>query len=937
MNYINKINYKKFEEYCCILHQKEYNQITYHWLKIPDKILIDSGLVLDETEIRKKRMKNKNNDDNINIIREYGLDGISIEMIDNEIIYHGLQMKLWDENSILDSTHLGTFYDIFINILSSPKSKGYLYHTCKLGKTMEKNNKKGNRIFPIYLKNPYLQIEKEDNNLKLRYYQIDAIEELKKEWFGNKLLILPCGTGKTAVSSYYCKTQNFSNIFILSPTIILTEQNMNRFSEVLPDYNNLTIDTYGCRDINIIKKNINNKCIFSSTYDSMEDILYNLIKSENINFNNSILIIDEAHNLLNRKKIIEIINYFYKTLLITATPPVEIKKIIDCDIIYEYKFNKAIKDKYICDYNIFLPYIENNEIIIDKPIELIDLDDCLCKKGLFLLNGMLEKGSRNCIVYLKNKEECKLYKDILINIMNKYHYYNVWIEEITAHTNKKKRIKILNEFEKEEDKEIIKIILSIRILDEGIDIPKCDSIFITHIGDINNDIRNIQRICRATRIDNNNINKKANVFLWCDDIDKGLKTLKLFKENDVEFTKKIRINYSNYSKNENSKNIDNEVLNKNDELINIINVKCLTEDEIFENKKNILFEKCNTLNRIIQNSDIKKNKKIRLIYNWYKDIKKNINDFNNLNYIKLSENYFIKNDLDNKINACSVKKIYIHHQRYICYRCNYETDRKSSFINHINKKKICERSIESYKYNEDEISNKINEQLLKYENDYECKNCKIVFSNKQNLNRHNKTFHNSIDTKKDNAISNSYNVSNSNNTLNSNNTNTNINNIEININVSPIPFDEDWDLSMISIASQHNFIFSQMMYSKLLEEILNNKLNLNVIIDDENSGIVYKNDKYTKMKFNDIIDKSMEKLNKNLLDIHNDIEDNFKNFYNKKFLDESKEIINEKLKNFNIKSDVQKHVRYHLSKIFNDKKEDAINIMKNIVKEDDGY
>ena len=65
--------------------------------------------------------------------------------------------------------------------------------------------------------------------------------------------------------------------------------------------------------------------------------------------------------------------------------------------------------------------------------------------------------------------------------------------------------------------------------------------------------------------------------------------------------------------------------------------------------------------------------------------------------------------------------------KYRCYRCNYETDRKSSFINHINKKKICERSIESYKYNEDEISNKINEQLLKVENDYECKNCKIVF------------------------------------------------------------------------------------------------------------------------------------------------------------------------------------------------------------------
>ena len=87
MNYINKINSKKFEEYCCILHQKEYNQTTYHWLKIPDKILIDSGLVLDENEIRKKRMKNKDNDNNNNI-QEYGLDGISTEIIDNKTIYH---------------------------------------------------------------------------------------------------------------------------------------------------------------------------------------------------------------------------------------------------------------------------------------------------------------------------------------------------------------------------------------------------------------------------------------------------------------------------------------------------------------------------------------------------------------------------------------------------------------------------------------------------------------------------------------------------------------------------------------------------------------------------------------------------------------------------------------------------------------------------------
>ena len=49
------------------------------------------------------------------------------------------------------------------------------------------------------------------------------------------------------------------------------------------------------------------------------------------------------------------------------------------------------------------------------------------------------------------------------------------------------------------------------------------------------------------------------------------------------------------------------------------------------------------------------------------------------------------------------------------------------------------------------------------------------------------------------------------------------------------------------------------MYTKLLEEILKNEINLNVIIEDEtNSGLVYKNDddKYVNMKIHDIIEKS---------------------------------------------------------------------------------
>ena len=43
MNNINKINYLNFEHYCVNKHHIDFNQKTYHWSLIPDKVLIDSG------------------------------------------------------------------------------------------------------------------------------------------------------------------------------------------------------------------------------------------------------------------------------------------------------------------------------------------------------------------------------------------------------------------------------------------------------------------------------------------------------------------------------------------------------------------------------------------------------------------------------------------------------------------------------------------------------------------------------------------------------------------------------------------------------------------------------------------------------------------------------------------------------------------------------
>ena len=511
MNNQNKINYLPFEHYCVHKHYTDFNQKTYHWSLIPDTVLIDSGYFENEELLRERRKKNKG------ILKEYGLDAISIENLNDTVIYHGIQVKLWNET--ICAKHLGTFTSVIINRFSD-HSKGYLYYTSKLETTFQNDIKRKNKFIAIKVENPYNETNENNivNKILLRDYQIEAVSKLNTNWDGIKTLILPCGTGKTIVFSEYLKQNKFENVFIFSPLTVLTEQNLEKVSNYLVDYKSILIDVNGTRDFKDIENNLHKNYIFSSTFCSAKSIISQLfLKDYNLNSDNTILIVDEAHNLLNQTELIEIINKFPKVLLVTATLPIQMEEIIPNEIIYQYPFRKAIENKYICDYEIYLPFYENGEINIKLPSELyglITLEKDLYKKCLFFINGLLRTGKRYSIVYLYSKEECELYNFVFKEIMEKYHFYDILIYQITSNTSKKDRIEILKNFEKDEDYEVLKIILSIRILDEGIDIVKCDSIFITFISDCSNEIRYLQRICRANRIDPNNIHKKASIFIW---------------------------------------------------------------------------------------------------------------------------------------------------------------------------------------------------------------------------------------------------------------------------------------------------------------------------------------------------------------------------------------------------------------------------------------
>ena len=148
---------------------------------------------------------------------------------------------------------------------------------------------------------------------------------------------------------------------------------------------------------------------------------------------------------------------------------------------------------------------------------------------------------------------------------------------------------------------------------------------------------------------------------------------------------------------------------------------------------------------------------------------------------------------------------------------------------------------------------------------------------------------------------------------------------------NPIPFDSEWNLSHIDKNIKERISFTKRAYTKLLEEILKNEINLNVIIDkNNNSGIVYKNNfvQYVQMEIKDIIDNTMDKLNKHLLDINIDINDDIMN----EIIYDSKNIINYKYNNYKNNEDIKKNVINLISNIFEEKKENALIISSNNIK-----
>jgi superfamily II DNA or RNA helicase len=591
--------WNQYEHYIVEHHFKKYKHTVWHWSRVPEEHLWNAGYINDFNKHRLERLASSK--EGINRHKDYGLDGFALDLDKN---YHGLQAKFYSTNKV-SANDIGTFYSVTRRLnKKNPLSKGYLYTSTNLEPTLAEDIECiGDIIHEKVLFEPedkrktrHQKKVVEEVNLPLRQYQKDALESLKEEREGLGTLSLFCGGGKTLIAGHYLSELKPKIIVMMAPLKISVDNLRQRMESFFNGYDHLVIDSDSgnTTDLDVVKAKLDEDkpIILYTTFASAVNVLSEIFDENEELFEDSFCLVDECHNILNNTELCEFISRFYDGLLMSATIPEELYEVIDCEPVYEYGMAEAIKEEYCVDYNVWLPLVvkkeETNSIEIDIPEEFEKSD--LCAKVLFLVNGMLQTGSKRCIVYLRNTDECAAFTELFTKVSKEYHGLSSWTETIDCDVKQEKRRTILEEFQTDKDDlTTLHILASVRILDEAVDVVRCDSEFITYVGVNADDKRAVQRLQRGGRLDLSNPSKKNNLFIWCSEYASMLSMLSLLKESDPEFHTKLRILNGDYNAVGKKESIEKSAIQLGD-LQKYVEVRCLSADEVWEEKYYILKE-----------------------------------------------------------------------------------------------------------------------------------------------------------------------------------------------------------------------------------------------------------------------------------------------------------------------------------------------------------
>jgi superfamily II DNA or RNA helicase len=582
----------QYELYIRDFIRTQLNKKAYLWNECPENILLSNNLISSHNNMRIIRKELK--EGHLHHHKDIGIDVIQLEKDDASCSI--VQCKNGYKNGLTVENIAG----IMMRVAAIRDINAFIYHTnyisnnvrqtierSKYIKFLDCTTDAANKLKEItengkayFVKMPMdedTDISSNKQSIQCNItpydYQLEALNKFRQHFKNNNrgILSLPCGCGKTFTS--YLISNDYDNIIVITTLREFASQNLNRFTEY--GYDNtktMLVDTDGVRDINIVKQFIsqNDKLLISCTYDSMD-----LISQCLDLFRNSLFIIDEFHNLSksnisdDENPIFKLLMSDHKIMFMSATPRIyELEYDNDSydmewlfgDVVYNINMADAIQKGYICDYKIWLPSIHENNDELNKELSIYDIDDKLKNRCKYLYSCIANNGSRKCIIYCQDRQDMKMMMECM-ETLNEFYIMDIEISSISCDDNFRKRKEKLYAFSNNNEK--IQFLFNMRILNECIDIPACDSVYISYVPQ--NKITTVQRICRANRIDRMNPYKIANVYIWCDEYADILDTLSSIKEYDIMFQRKISVNEINFYNNRTTK--DKELFEQDKKLV----------------------------------------------------------------------------------------------------------------------------------------------------------------------------------------------------------------------------------------------------------------------------------------------------------------------------------------------------------------------------------
>ena len=552
--------FRKFELQALETYRADYEAKAWLWEDVSTQQLLLSGYIESVEDVRRRRLADGS-------YQDFGLDGLG-ERPDNG--FDGIQAKRWTRGT-LDSRELGSYMAAtFAMRNSSSLNGGVLYHATgsKVSKNVQltinqpKYNMHVHQIEPVDKGG----VKKEVTwDAEMTYTptesQAHALSHLEAAIGSTTIFAAPCGTGKTTVLGWHIAKAAFRTIVVAAPLIASAQQNLERLKKFVPIHKPIAFWS-GSTNPDLLKKKLAaGHAIVSTTFESA-NVVAKCLAEVNRAPSDTCVIIDEAHNLSPKADSDCRLLAFggepcRTTILATATPVKclrnELGDALGEATEFRYTMREAIERKEICDYTVTIPLISDIKF---RPVEMKELDagentwDAM-GRAIFHAGTMLHDGSRRHIVYLRSLAECEAYEATFEVVCKNYLGVVPWVRRITSDTTSARRTAILKKFQ--EAGMELRIVTSIRILDEAIDIPKCSGIFLADVSSSRanerSTVRAVQRLSRATRLDRSNPLKVASICLWTGADNEELPNLlSQLRENDPKFSSRVRVVSSNFDK-----------------------------------------------------------------------------------------------------------------------------------------------------------------------------------------------------------------------------------------------------------------------------------------------------------------------------------------------------------------------------------------------------